>query len=99
MGEYKYAYLQPGSYARGWHIVLFSQELRVGEVKSLRYFDRDLVAWRGESGQVAILDAHCPHLGAHPAQAGKPGAHGESRRVVLAAAAGAGDQVAHGVPR
>ncbi len=26
---------------------------------------KDLVAYRGESGQVAILDAHCPHLGAN----------------------------------
>jgi 3-ketosteroid 9alpha-monooxygenase subunit A len=65
MSEQKYAYLEPGHYARGWHIVLFSQELQVGEVKQLHYFDRDLVAYRGESGQVAILDAHCPHLGAN----------------------------------
>jgi 3-ketosteroid 9alpha-monooxygenase subunit A len=65
MGEHKYAYLEPGRYARGWHVVLFSQELKTGEVKKLRYFDRDLVAYRGESGQVAILDAHCPHLGAN----------------------------------
>jgi 3-ketosteroid 9alpha-monooxygenase subunit A len=65
MSEQKYAYLESGSYARGWHVVLFSQELQIGEVKQLRYFDRDLVAYRGESGQVAILDAHCPHLGAN----------------------------------
>ena len=65
MSEFKYAYLQPGLYARGWHIVLFSQELQIGEVKKLHYFDHDFVAYRGESGKVAILDAHCPHLGAN----------------------------------
>jgi 3-ketosteroid 9alpha-monooxygenase subunit A len=65
MSKYKYAYLEPGRYARGWHIVLFSQELQVGEVKQLRYFEQDLIAYRGASGQVAILDAHCPHLGAN----------------------------------
>lgn len=65
MSKHKYAYLEPGHYARGWHIVLFSRELQVGEVKQLHYFDQDLVAYRGESGQVAILDAHCPHLGAN----------------------------------
>ena len=65
MSVRKYAYLEPGSYARGWHIVLFSQELQPGEVKQLHYFDQDLVAYRGESGRVAILDAHCPHLGAN----------------------------------
>lgn len=52
-------------YPRGWFGVLFSDELGVGEVKALRYFDRDYVAFRGENGKVAILDAHCPHLGAH----------------------------------
>jgi 3-ketosteroid 9alpha-monooxygenase subunit A len=65
MSAFDYAYLKPGNYARGWHIVLFSQELDVGEVKQLHYFDRDLVAYRGVSGEVAILDAHCPHLGAN----------------------------------
>lgn len=65
MSESKYAYLQPGAYARGWHIVLFSQELSIGVVRQLHYFEHDLVAYRGESGRVAILDAHCPHLGAN----------------------------------
>jgi 3-ketosteroid 9alpha-monooxygenase subunit A len=65
MSEHKYAYLTPGHYARGWHIVLFSQELTVGEVKPLHYFEHEFVAYRGESGRVAILDAHCPHLGAN----------------------------------
>ncbi|MEZ7991575.1 MAG: Rieske 2Fe-2S domain-containing protein, partial [Halioglobus sp.] len=65
MSTPKYAFLEPGRYARGWHIALFSSELRVGEVKQLHYFGQDLVAYRGESGTVAILDAHCPHLGAN----------------------------------
>jgi len=52
MSEYKYAYLTPGHYARGWHIVLFSQELKVGEVKPLHYFEHEFVAYRGESGRV-----------------------------------------------
>ncbi|TXS95448.1 Rieske 2Fe-2S domain-containing protein [Parahaliea maris] len=66
----KYAFLQAGHYARGWHIVLFSSELAPGEVKRLHYFDREFVAWRGESGQPCILDAYCPHLGANLASDG-----------------------------
>lgn len=65
MAEHKYAFLEEGNYARGWHVVLFSRELQIGEVKKLQYFDQDFVAYRGESGRVAILDAHCPHLGAN----------------------------------
>ena len=65
MNEHKYAFLEPGRYARGWHLVLFSSELQIGEVKKLHYFGKDIVAYRGESGNAAILDAHCPHLGAN----------------------------------
>jgi phenylpropionate dioxygenase-like ring-hydroxylating dioxygenase large terminal subunit len=34
-------------------------------VRPLRYFGRDLVAFRTAAGVVRVLDAHCPHLGAH----------------------------------
>ncbi len=54
----------PG-YPRGWFVVSFSDELRAGEVRPLRYFGRDLVLYRGAGGKAHLLDAHCPHLGAH----------------------------------
>ncbi len=63
--QVRYAFEIPGVFARGWHIVAFSQELKVGDVKSLHYFDQDLVLFRGESGKAIVLDAYCPHLGAH----------------------------------
>ena len=63
MSELTYAYEQPGRYARGWHVVLFSQELAAGEIKPMHYFDRDLIIFRGENGEVGALDAYCPHLG------------------------------------
>ncbi len=65
MTEYQYAFQQPGRYGRGWYIVALSQELAAGEIKALHFFDRDLVLYRGEAGRAAVLDAHCPHLGAH----------------------------------
>jgi len=49
----------------GWFVVGLSHELRPGEVRPVRYFDRDLVLWRTEGGQAQLWDAHCPHLGAH----------------------------------
>lgn len=52
-------------FPKGWFGVLFSDELKKEEVKSLHYFGLDLVVFRGASGGVSILDAHCPHLGAH----------------------------------
>jgi phenylpropionate dioxygenase-like ring-hydroxylating dioxygenase large terminal subunit len=52
-------------YANSWYQVLWSKELRKREVKPLRYLGRDLVAFRGEDGVAHVLDAHCPHQGAH----------------------------------
>ncbi len=55
----------------GWQCVSFANELAVGEVKKLHYFDQDLVAFRGESGTPYVLDPHCLHLGAHLGVGGK----------------------------
>lgn len=65
MSQYRYTYEQPGRFARGWYIVSFSQELAKGEIKKLHYFNQDLVLFRGDDGKPAVLDAYCPHLGAH----------------------------------
>ena len=61
----------PFGIPNSWYVVAYSDDLAPGAVQALRYFDRDLVAFRGESGGVAVLDAHCPHLGAHLAVGGK----------------------------
>jgi len=52
-------------YGTGWYLALWSAELPTGEVVPLRYFGRDLVAFRGESGTPYLLDANCLHLGTH----------------------------------
>lgn len=49
----------------GWFQIGWSDEWELGEVRPLRYFGRDLVSYRGRSGALVVLDAHCPHLGAH----------------------------------
>lgn len=55
----------------GWYAVSLSEDIAVGEVKTLRYFDRDIVLFRTESGAARLLDAYCPHLGAHLGHGGK----------------------------
>lgn len=49
----------------GWFQLGWSQDFPVGEAIPLYYFGTDLVAFRGESNEVHLFDAHCPHLGAH----------------------------------
>ena len=41
------------------------------EVRPLRYFGEDLVAYRDESGGLHVLSGHCRHLGAHIGHGGK----------------------------
>jgi nitrite reductase/ring-hydroxylating ferredoxin subunit len=55
----------------GWFAVVESTDLPAGGVLALYYFARDLVAFRGEDGSPHVLDAHCPHLGAHLAVGGR----------------------------
>ena len=49
----------------GWFQVAWSDEIAVGDVHRMRYFDRDMVAWRAQSGTLTVMDAYCEHLGAH----------------------------------
>ncbi len=49
----------------GWFQVAWSAEVGVGDVHRMKYFDRDLIAWRAQSGRLTVMDAYCEHLGAH----------------------------------
>lgn len=59
----KKRYQQPIPF--GWFALEYSDQLAKGDVQPLYYFDRDLVLFRTESGEARVLDAYCPHLGAH----------------------------------
>lgn len=49
----------------GWFHVAYSHELGAGESKPITYFDQELVVFRTESGVARVVDAYCPHMGAH----------------------------------
>lgn len=49
----------------GWFQIGYSAELSRGDVRPARYFGEDVVLFRNADGEVALLDAYCPHLGAH----------------------------------
>ncbi|MCC6808864.1 MAG: Rieske 2Fe-2S domain-containing protein [Deltaproteobacteria bacterium] len=55
----------------GWFAILSSRELKKKAVRPVRAFGKELVAFRGDDGRVTVLDAHCPHLGAHMGYGGK----------------------------
>ena len=56
--------LGPHTFARGWYVIAESHELTERPL-ALRFFDQDFALYRGESGQLVLLDAHCPHMQCH----------------------------------
>ncbi|GAB86580.1 Rieske 2Fe-2S domain-containing protein [Gordonia rubripertincta] len=55
----------------GWFQVAWSGDIGPEHVVPLRYFGRDLVAYRGRDGVVRVNDRHCRHLGGSLAHGGK----------------------------
>ena len=49
----------------GWFQVAWSDEIGVGDVHTMKYFDQEMIAWRAESGRLTVMNAYCEHLGAH----------------------------------
>jgi 3-ketosteroid 9alpha-monooxygenase subunit A len=60
----------PG-FASGWFVVCFSEQLAVGETRPVRFFGQELVLFRSQSGKPVLLDAYCPHMGAHLGHGGE----------------------------
>ena len=52
-------------YPTGWFQIAWSEELTPGTIKSVHYFGRELIAYRGADGKAVVMSAHCPHMGAH----------------------------------
>jgi len=66
------AYRYPfAPYPTGWYVVAESGDVAPGGIVRLRYFGRELVLFRTESGRTVLADAHCPHMGAHLGHGGR----------------------------
>jgi 3-ketosteroid 9alpha-monooxygenase subunit A len=59
--------LGPFAFPRGWFMIGAANDAtRIPA--PIRYFGKDLVLYRGESGTPYVVDAYCPHMGAHLAK-------------------------------
>ena len=54
----------------GWFCVLRSHELENGEVKSVKFCENEVAAFRTESGEIGVLDAYCGYSGINLAKDG-----------------------------
>ncbi len=80
----------------GWFAVAWSRDLAKGEVRRARYFEQELVLFRTREGRVYVLDAYCPHLGAHLGEGGR--VIGETIRCPFHAWQFGGDGVCTNIP-
>ena len=61
----------PPVYPNGWFHLCFSKDVARGTVKYVQQLGEHFAVFRGESGQVHVLDAYCPHMGANLAIGGR----------------------------
>ncbi|MCB9780010.1 MAG: Rieske 2Fe-2S domain-containing protein [Alphaproteobacteria bacterium] len=65
--------MSPGPSARfpfphdpvGWFCLGLADQVAPGALQTLDLFGRQTVLFRGQDGQLGLLDAYCPHMGAH----------------------------------
>ena len=55
----------------GWFCLGLSAELAPGQLRTQAFMGREVVLFRGEDGVPALMDAYCPHMGAHMGKGGK----------------------------
>jgi cholesterol 7-dehydrogenase len=55
----------PPPYPNGWFSLCSSDSVKKGRVIEVDAFGQKLAVFRGENGQVGVMDAYCPHLNAN----------------------------------
>ena len=55
----------PPQFVHDWFSPLCSSDVVPGKITNFTFMGAELIAFRDESGKVVVLDAQCPHFGAH----------------------------------
>lgn len=61
----------PPQYAHDWFSPLRSSEVVAGKITNFNFMGHELIAFRDAAGQAVVLDAQCPHFGAHRGVGGR----------------------------
>ncbi|WP_084727081.1 Rieske 2Fe-2S domain-containing protein [Rhodococcoides yunnanense] len=55
----------------GWYRIASSEDVKAGELVSMRWFGEDLICWRSaDGGEPRVFDAYCAHMGANIGRGG-----------------------------
>ncbi|MCA9706055.1 MAG: Rieske 2Fe-2S domain-containing protein [Myxococcales bacterium] len=61
----------PPQYAHDWFSPLRSSDVVPGKITNFSFMGHDLIAFRDAAGEAHVLDATCPHFGAHRGVGGR----------------------------
>ena len=55
----------PPAYPNGWWKLCDVSDLNHGRIQTVQCCGQELIVFRGADGRIGVLDAFCPHIGAH----------------------------------
>ena len=58
-------------YPSGWFVICLSEDLKVGDIKNEVFCGEEVVVFRTANGRAVVMEAYCPHMGAHFGHGGK----------------------------
>lgn len=53
------------AFPNGWYVLAKCSDLANGTLQTKQFAGKDLVIFRTKSGVLSVVDAYCPHMGAH----------------------------------
>ncbi len=52
-------------YPTGWYVLAKSSDIKSGSLQTKQFIGKDIILFRTQSGVLSVVDAYCPHMGAH----------------------------------
>ena len=52
-------------YPTGWYVLAKCSEIKNGTLHTKQFIGKDIIIFRTQSGVLSVVDAYCPHMGAH----------------------------------
>jgi len=52
-------------FPNSWYVVTVSEDLKQGKILSTQFCGSEVILFRTEAGEAVMMEAYCPHLGAH----------------------------------
>jgi len=75
--DYPYAttissrYKELPTFLNSWQVICMESEVKSNKIISKNIMGEDIIIWKDDNNKISVMEAHCPHLGAHMASGGE----------------------------